>query len=61
MKDSIGSFEVGRNMCLRLYINVKEPGVEKLVEEYLGKDKKLYAAFMDLKKAYDRVNRRESE
>ncbi len=28
-----------------------------LVEEYLGKDKKLYAAFMDLKKAYDRVDR----
>ncbi len=27
------------------------------VEEYLGKDKKLYAAFMDLEKAYDRVDR----
>ncbi len=28
-----------------------------LVEEYLGKDKKLYAAFMDLEKAYDRIER----
>ncbi len=28
-----------------------------LVEEYLGKDKKLYAAFMDLENAYDRVDR----
>ncbi len=30
---------------------------ERLVEEYLGKDKKLYAAFMDLEKAYDWVDR----
>ncbi len=28
-----------------------------LMEEYLGKDKKLYAAFMDLEKTYDKVNR----
>ena len=28
-----------------------------LVAEYLGKGKKLYAACMDLEKAYDRVNR----
>ncbi len=27
------------------------------MEEYLGNDKKLHAAFMDLKKAYDRVDR----
>ncbi len=32
--------------------------MKRLVEEYLGKDKKLYAAFMYLKKAYDRVARR---
>ncbi len=31
--------------------------MKRLVEEYLGKNKKLYAAFMDLKKAYDRVDR----
>ncbi len=31
--------------------------MNRLVEEYLQKDKKLYAAFMDLEKAYDRVNR----
>ncbi len=30
--------------------------MKRLVEEYLGKDKKLYAAFMDLEKAYDRVD-----
>ncbi len=28
------------------------------MEEYLGKDMKLYAAFMDLEKAYDRVDRK---
>ncbi len=27
------------------------------MEGYLGKDRKLYAAFMDLEKAYDRVDR----
>ncbi len=31
--------------------------MKRLVKEYLGKDKKLYAAFMDLEKAYDRVDR----
>ncbi len=31
--------------------------MKRLVEEYLGKDKKLYAAFMDLEKAYDRADR----
>ena len=28
-----------------------------MVEEYLRKDEQLYAAFMDLEKAYDRVDR----
>ncbi len=31
---------------------------EKLVEKYLEKDRKLFAAFMDLEKAYDRVDRK---
>ncbi len=31
--------------------------MKRLVEGYLGKDKKLCAAFMDLEKAYDRVDR----
>ncbi len=31
--------------------------IKRLVEEYLGRDKKLYAAFMDLEKAYDQVDR----
>ncbi len=30
--------------------------IKMLVEEYLRKDRKLYAAFMDLEKAYDRVD-----
>ncbi len=28
--------------------------IKMLVEEYLGKDRKLHAAFLDLEKAYDR-------
>ena len=31
--------------------------IKTMVEEYLGKDEKLYAAFMDQVKAYDRVDR----
>ncbi len=31
--------------------------MKRLVEEYLGKEKTLYAAFMDLKKAYSRDDR----
>ncbi len=31
--------------------------VKILVEKYLEKDMKLFAAFMDFKKAYDRVDR----
>ncbi len=32
--------------------------VKILVEKYLEKDRKLFAAFMDLEKAYDRVDRK---
>ncbi len=31
--------------------------MKRSVEDYLGNDKKLYAAFMDLEKAYDRIDR----
>ncbi len=31
--------------------------MKRLVEGYLGKDKKLYATFMDLEKEYDRADR----
>ncbi len=31
--------------------------MKRLVGGYLGKDKKLYAAFVDREKAYDRVDR----
>ncbi len=31
--------------------------MKRLVEEYLGKDKKLYAIFTDLEKTYNRVDR----
>ncbi len=46
-----GGFRKGRG-CLDQVFAMK-----RLVEEYLGKDKKLYAAFMDLEKAYDKVDR----
>ena len=29
----------------------------QIVEQYLGKDEKLYAAFMDIEKTYDRFDR----
>ncbi len=32
--------------------------VKVLVEKYLWKDRKMFAAFMDLQKAYDRVDRK---
>ncbi len=32
--------------------------VKILVEKYLEKDRKLFAAFMDLEKAYDRADRK---
>ena len=31
--------------------------IKVMVEEYLGKNEKLYASFMDLEKAYDRVDK----
>ncbi len=34
------------------------PNVKMLVEKYLKKDRKPFAAFMDLEKAYDRVKRK---
>ncbi len=51
MSEEQGGFRKGRG-CVDQIFHVK-----RLVEEYLGKDKKLYAAFMDLEKAYDRVDR----
>ncbi len=41
-----GGFRKGRGCVDQIF------AMKKLVEEYLGKDKKLYAAFMDLEKAY---------
>ncbi len=46
-----GGFRKGRGYVDQIF------AMKMLVEEYLGKDKKLYAAFMDLEKAYDRVDR----
>ena len=31
--------------------------IDIMVEEYLGKDEKLYTAFMNLEKTYDRIDR----
>ncbi len=43
-----GGFRKGRDQIFAM---------KMLVKEYLGKDKKLYAAFIHLEKAYDRVDR----
>ncbi len=48
---SRGGFRKGRGCVDQIF------AMKMLVEEYLGKNKKLYAAFMDLEKAYDRVDR----
>ncbi len=45
-----GGFRKGRG-CVDWIFTMK-----RLVEEYLGKDKKLYAAFMDLEKTCDSVD-----
>ncbi len=47
-----GSFRKGKICVNQIF------AVEMLLEEYLGKARKLYAAFMDLEKAYDRVDRK---
>ncbi len=51
VSDEQGGFRKGKS-CVDLIFAVK-----MLVEEYLRKDRKLYAALMDLEKAYDMVNR----
>ncbi len=46
-----GGFRKGRGCVDQIFV------MKRFVEEYLGKDKKLYEAFMDLEKAYNRVDR----
>ncbi len=46
-----GGFRKGRGCVDEIF------AMKMLVEEYLGKDKKLYSAFMDLEKACTRVDR----
>ncbi len=50
MSKEQGGFRKGRGCVDQIF------AMKRLVEEYLGNDK-LYAAFMDLEKAYDRVDR----
>ncbi len=50
-----GGFRKGRGCVDQIF------AMKRLVEEYLGKNKMLYAAFMDLEKAYDRVDREAPE
>ncbi len=47
-----GGFQKGRGCVGQIF------AVKILVGKYLEKDRKLFAAFMDLKKAYDRVDRK---
>ncbi len=46
-----GGFRKGRGCVYQIF------AIKVLVEESLGKDKKLYAAFMDLEKIYDTADR----
>ena len=46
-----GGFRKGRGCVDQIF------ALKMVVEEYLRKGRKLYAAFMDLEKAYDRVDR----
>ncbi len=50
--DEQGGFRKGRGCVDQIFV------VKILVEKYLEKNRKLFAAFMDLEKAYDRVDRK---
>ncbi len=50
--DEQGRFRKGKSCVDQIFT------LKMLMEEYFGKDRKLYAAFMDLEKAYDRVDRK---
>ncbi len=52
VSDEQGGFRKGKTCVDQIFV------IKMLMEEYLGKDMKLYAAFMDLEKAYDRVDRK---
>ncbi len=51
MREEQGGFRKGRGCVDQIFT------MKRLVEEYLGKAKKLYTAFMDLEKADDKVDR----
>ncbi len=50
--DEQGGFRKGRECVDKIF------ALEILVEKYQEKDRKLFAAFMNLEKAYDRVDRK---
>ncbi len=49
--DEQGGFWKGRECAYQIF------AIKIFVEKYLEKDRKLFAAFMDLKMPYDRVNK----
>ncbi len=51
MSEDQGGFRKGRECVDQIF------AMKRLVEGYLGKDETLYAAFMDLEMAYNRVDR----
>ncbi len=53
VSDEQGGFRKGKSCVDEIFV------IKMLMKEYLGKDRKLYAAFMDLEKAYDRVDGKE--
>ncbi len=52
VSDEQGGFRKGKSCVDQIFV------IKMLMEEYLGNDRKLYAAFMDLEEAYDRVDRK---
>ncbi len=50
MSEEQGGFRKGRGCIDQIF------AMKRLVEEYLGKDKKLDTAFMDLEKTYEEAD-----
>ncbi len=52
VSDEQGGFRRGKNCVDQIFV------IKIQVEEYLGRDRKLYAAFMSVVKAYNRADRK---
>ncbi len=52
VSDEQGGFRKGKSCVDQIF------AIIKLMEDYFRKDRKLYAAYMDLEKTYDRIHRK---